>query len=59
MHWLDFFLIYVFIGVISGTCFEYLMYVTNLNKGITIFERFTWVIFWPLYVLVFLIGMKK
>jgi hypothetical protein len=59
MSLIEFGFLYTFIGIICGVCFEYLMYVTELNKDLSIFERITWVALWPLYVLAFLIGIIK
>lgn len=59
MQLFDIFLIYTIIGLFCGLSIEYLMYKTNLNKGVNLFERITWVLLWPIYVIVFLIGMKK
>jgi hypothetical protein len=55
----DIFLLYTVIGLVSGLCFEYLMYKTNLSDKVTNIERVTWVAFWPFYVLIFFFSIRK
>lgn len=51
--------IYMVVGTLCGISFEVLMTETDMNDSTTNFERFTWIVFWPIYVLLFVIGMKK
>lgn len=51
--------IYMVVGTLCGISFEVLMTETDINDSTTNFERFTWIVFWPIYVLLFVIGMKK
>jgi flagellar biosynthesis protein FliQ len=51
--------IYLAVGVVCGISIEALMASTNLNETTSDFERFLWIIFWPFFVLIFIIGMKK
>ena len=51
--------IYFGIGVLCGMSIESLMVETDLNEDTTNLERFLWVAFWPIFVLIFLFGMKK
>ncbi len=52
-------MMYIVIGMLTGMSIELLMLETDLNKDTTIFERFLWIMFWPIFVLIFLFGMKK
>lgn len=51
--------IYMAVGTLCGICFEVLMTEVNMNNSTTNFERFTWIVFWPIYVLLFMTGIKK
>jgi hypothetical protein len=51
--------IYLGIGVIAGMSIETLMSDVELNGDTTNFERFLWIILWPIFVLIFIFGMKK
>lgn len=51
-------LLYLSIGVLCGISFESLMIDTKMNDNITNFERFTWILFWPIYIIIFMIGKK-
>jgi hypothetical protein len=51
--------IYFGVGILCGMSIESLMAETDLNEDTTNFERFLWVTFWPIFVLIFLFGMKK
>lgn len=50
---------YIVIGILCGISFELLMTELSMSDSTTNFERFTWIIFWPVYVLLFVIGIKK
>lgn len=52
-------LAYFTIGIIAGMSIESLMDETGLNETTSNFERFLWVAIWPLFVLLFIFGMKK
>lgn len=51
-------LIYLCIGICCGVCFEILMAKFSMNDTTSNFERITWILFWPIYVILFLIGTK-
>jgi uncharacterized membrane protein len=51
-------IIYLGIGICCGVCFEILMAKFGMNDTTSNFERFTWVLFWPMYVILFLIGTR-
>lgn len=51
-------IIYLSVGVCCGVCFEVLMSKFHMNDTTTNFERFTWLLFWPVYIILFLIGTK-
>lgn len=51
-------LIYLCIGVCCGICFETLMAKFDMNETTSNFERITWILLWPIYVILFLIGTK-
>jgi hypothetical protein len=51
--------IYLVLGSISGMSIEALMDRTELNDDTSNIERFLWVILWPFFVILFVIGMKK
>jgi hypothetical protein len=51
--------IYLAIGVLTGMSIEALMSDVKLNDDTTNLERFLWVTFWPIFVLIFIFGMKK
>lgn len=59
MSLFQFISIYMVVGTLCGISFEVLMTETDMNDSTTNFERFTWIVFWPIYVLLFVIGMKK
>jgi hypothetical protein len=59
MSFFEIVLAYLGIGVLCGMSIEVLMTKTDMNDDTTNFERFTWLILWPLYVILFIIGMKK
>jgi hypothetical protein len=51
--------IYLAIGVLTGMSIEALMSDVELNDDTTNLERFLWVTFWPIFILIFIFGMKK
>jgi len=51
--------VYLSIGILCGMSIESLMAETDLNENTTNVERFLWVTFWPIFVIIFLFGMKK
>jgi hypothetical protein len=55
----DIILIYSGIGILCGMSIELLMSDTDLNEDTTNLERFIWIILWPIFVIIFLFGMKK
>jgi Trk-type K+ transport system membrane component len=59
MNILTFIIIYIFGGISFGLSIEHLIEKIDLNENVTKFERFLWVTLWPLFLLIFLIGMKK
>ena len=52
-------ILYFSLGILSGISIEHLMKETNTNDLTNNFERFMWVTFWPIFVLLFLFGIKK
>lgn len=50
---------YLGVGTLCGMSIEALMSETELNEDTSNFERFLWVTFWPIFVLLFIFGMKK
>lgn len=53
-------LFYFIIGLISAISTEILMISYKMNDDTTDLERLSWIIFWPLYVLIFIfLGNKK
>lgn len=53
-------LFYFIIGLISAISTEILMISYKMNDDTTDLERLSWIIFWPLYVLIFtFLGNKK
>jgi flagellar biosynthesis protein FliQ len=50
---------YLIIGIVCGMSIEILMAETELNNDTSNVERFLWVTFWPIFVLIFIFGMKK
>jgi uncharacterized membrane protein len=59
MNIFEILILYFCIGILCGISFEAIMIDTKLNDNTTNFERFTWVVFWPIYIIIFIIGMKK
>lgn len=52
-------IIYLGLGICCGVCFEILMAKFNMNDTTSNFERVTWLLFWPIYIIIFLIGSKN
>lgn len=52
-------LFYLIIGTLCAVCFEGLMKYYNMDKDATIFERITWILLWPIYILLFFLGMRN
>lgn len=51
--------VYFCIGLLCGIIFDMLMKKTEMYNDTTALERFTWVLFWPFYVIVFLISVNS
>jgi|694.fasta_scaffold99768_7 hypothetical protein len=52
-------LLYLTVGTVCAMCFEILMKKFDLSEDTGIIERFTWILLWPYYVLIFFWGMRK
>ena len=51
--------IYFIIGVACSFCFDVLMDWTKAEQPTTFFERVLWITLWPVFVLIFITGMRK
>ena len=51
--------IYFTIGVVCSFCFDVLMDWTEAEQPTTFFERVMWITLWPVFVLIFITGMRK
>lgn len=56
---MNYIIIYAMLGLLFGFSVEILMHKYDLAYDVTFFERFLWLVFWPLFLLIFIYGMLK
>ena len=49
--------IYLFLGLTVSIIMELLLKQLNPTDKVTIFERIVWIALWPMFVIIFIIGM--